>query len=53
MAQVEDISALESEVKLPSSSEVASDGLDDKSIEADETDIPDGGFWAWSTLFGT
>lgn len=46
-------SVLEAEVKQPSPSEDTVDGVDEKRTDGDsESDIPDGGFWAWSTLFG-
>lgn len=45
-------SVLEAEVKQPSPSEDTVDVVDEKRTKVDETDIPDGGFWAWSTLFG-
>lgn len=46
-------SVLEAEVKQSSPSEDTVDGVDEKRTDGDsESDIPDGGFWAWSTLFG-
>lgn len=46
-------SVLEAEVKQSSPSEGTEDVVDEKRMDGDsESDIPDGGFWAWSTLLG-
>lgn len=49
---LEELSGLEAEVKQPGPSEDTVNVVDEKRTKTDETDIPDGGFWAWSTLFG-